>query len=173
MNCSKYKDFGYLVLRLFVGGTFVFHGILKLQSMTETIAFFNSIGFASYYAYIVTYVEVIAGALLVLGAFSLYASILLAIVMMVAAFKVKWGIPEVPFINRYLLSEFDLSLLASLVCLIFTGAGRYSVMEFCRCHKNDSECKVCKIGGCQHSCSSSNCDGPKTEVASDSSSVNM
>lgn len=154
MKCVKNKSIGLLILRLFLGGTFVFHGILKFKDMAGTKEFFTQIGFSSALAPLVATIEVLAGLAMIFGAFTLYAGILLAIIMAVAAFKLKWGIPNVPFMQKYLLSEIDLSLLASAVAIIFTGPGKYSVMKYCKCHgKGEGECGVCKIGGCEGACS--------------------
>ncbi len=149
MNCcSKSKDIGLLVLRVFVGGTFVFHGVLKAMHMTEpqgTIDFFNQIGFSAFWAYVVTGVEIVGGIAVMLGLFSFYGALLLAIVMAVAAFKVKWTLPQVPFLGKYLASELDLSLLASLVAIMLVGPGKMSLGKGCGdCHKSCENCVVAK-----------------------------
>lgn len=163
--CQKTSDIGMFVLRVFVGGTFLFHGIFKAIHMGEangTIDFFTQIGFNAFWAYVVTIVEIGAGAALVLGILSLYSSILLAIVMAMSAFKVKWGIPGAPFLARYLASEFDLALLASLIAIALIGPGSWSLWKMCKCkcHGTGSPCKVCKVVGCKD-CSS--CDSSKKE----------
>lgn len=156
-----------LVLRVFVGGTFLFHGIFKAIHMGEvngTIDFFIQIGFNAFWAYVVTVVEIGAGAALILGIFSLYASMLLAVVMAMSAFKVKWGISEAPFLSRYIASEFDLSLLASLVAIALVGPGSWSLWKMCkcRCHGTGFSCKICKIVGCKD-CSACDSSGNKSE----------
>ncbi len=146
------KNLGLLILRLFVGGTFVFHGVLKAMHMQETIGFFSQIGFSSIWAYLATYSEIIGGALIALGIFTVYGSILVGIVMAVAAFKVKWGLPNVPFMGRYLASELDLSLLTSAITLALVGPGAWSLSRFCKCkcHKaGTGNCGVCKAVGCK------------------------
>lgn len=125
--CSKFGSIGLAILRIFVGGTFVFHGVLKAMHMADTVAFFGQIGFASVFAYLVTAVEIVAGLGLMLGVFTLYSAVLLGIVMAVAAFKVKWMLPGVPFMGKYLASELDLTLLASLVALATNGSGAWSL----------------------------------------------
>lgn len=149
--CSWKKDLGLLVLRLFVGGTFVFHGVLKAMHMQETVTFFGQIGFNAFWAYVATYAEIIGGALLVLGLFTMYAAVLVGIVMIVAAFKVKWGLEGVPFMGRYLASEIDLSLLASLIAIGCLGAGSWSLSRWCKCKCHSTgggKCGVCSAVGC-------------------------
>ena len=125
--CSSKAGVGLAVLRIFVGGTFVFHGVLKAMNIADTVGFFNQIGFASFFAYLVTAVEILGGLALVLGVFTLYGSVLLGIVMAVAAFKVKWMLPGVPFLGKYLASEIDLILLASLIAVALAGPGSWTL----------------------------------------------
>lgn len=128
--CSSKAGVGLAVLRIFVGGTFVFHGVLKAMNMADTVGFFGQIGFSSVWAYIVTAVEILGGLALVLGVFTLYGAVLLGIVMAVAAFKVKWMLPGVPFMGKYLASEIDLILLASLITVATAGPGSWSLNSF-------------------------------------------
>lgn len=163
--CSKASDIGLLILRFFVGGTFVFHGVYKVLHMAEpqgTIAFFTQIGFNAFWAYVVTVVEIGAGAALILGIFSLYSAIMLSVVMIVSAFKVKWGIPNAPFLARYLASELDLSLLASLITIGTVGPGSISMWRACKCkcHGTGNSCGMCKAVGCKDC--SQKCGGENT-----------
>lgn len=150
--CSYKKDLGLLVLRVFVGGTFIFHGVLKAMHMQETVGFFGQIGFTNpMWAYVATYSEIIGGVALVLGLFTMYASILVGIVVAVAAFKVKWTLDGVPFMGRYLASELDLSLLASCIAIICLGSGSWSLSRWCKCKCHQSgtgKCGICKAVGC-------------------------
>lgn len=152
-NCSSTtRNLALLILRVFVGGTFVFHGVLKAMQMDQTVGFFSQIGFSAMWAYIATYAEIIGGALLVLGIFTLYGAILVGAVMAVAAFKVKWTLPGMPFIGRYLASELDLSLLVSAITLGLMGSGSWSLSRWCKCgcHKADqANCGVCTAVGCE------------------------
>lgn len=151
-NCgSTARNLGLFLLRVFVGGTFIFHGVLKAMHMQETVGFFSQIGFNAFWAYVATYAEIIGGVGLVLGLFTMYAAILVAINMCVAAFKVKWTLDGVPFMGRYLASEIDLSLLVSCISIICLGGGGWSLSRWCkcRCHKGDhGKCTMCKAVGC-------------------------
>lgn len=150
-NCSTKKDIALFILRVFVGGTFIFHGLLKAMHMQETVGFFSQIGFSAMWAYIATYSEIIGGIALVLGLFTMYSAALVGIVVSVAAFKVKWTLEGVPFLGRYLASELDLSLLASCIALALMGGGAWSLTRWCmcKCHKNgNGKCGICKAMGC-------------------------
>lgn len=131
---------GLFIIRLVAGSIFMFHGIQKLSSMEGTIGFFASLGFGAVLAWIVALVETIGGLALILGYFSKFFSALLAIIMLVAIFKVKWA-------AGFSKMEIDLMLLATTIAVLFSGCGRYSICGFW--HK---DCKNCNGGNCACSC---------------------
>lgn len=152
--CSNAKNLGLLILRLFVGGTFIFHGFAMARNMERTLVFFKNIGFESpFWAYFVPYAEIIGGALIALGIFTLYSAIILGIIMIVAVY-LKWNDKSVIFLGRYLTSELDLSLLSSLIVLSTVGPGAWSLSRFCKCkcHKGEvnGKCNVCSAIGCNN-----------------------
>ena len=66
---STAADYGTALLRLALGAMFLSHGLLKVLVFTlpGTAAFFASIGFPGFLAYIVAPAEVLAGVALLLG----------------------------------------------------------------------------------------------------------
>ncbi|MBI5126580.1 MAG: DoxX family protein [Candidatus Taylorbacteria bacterium] len=118
-----------LVLRLVVGLVFLVHGIQKLGGMDQTIGFFQAIGIpaAAFFAWVVALVETLGGIALIIGIGTHIASVLLAVVMLVAIFTVKLS---KGFSGGY---EFDLVLLASLIGFILNGAGKISLDAKCKC----------------------------------------
>ncbi len=144
------KGLGLLILRLFVGGIFIVHGVQKLLHIEDTINFFGQIGIPSFFAWLVAIVETVGGIALIIGMFVQYASILLSIVLLVAIVKVKWVYGGETLLGKFAAGEIDLALLGANLALVFTGAGRYSLARWCRCkcHGVDGHCGVCKIVGC-------------------------
>lgn len=128
---------GLFIIRLVAGAIFMFHGISKLSSMEGTIGFFASLGFAAFFAWLVAIIETLGGLALILGYFSKFFSALLAIIMLVAILKVKWSLGFVAL-------EIDLMLLATLIAVLFSGCGRYSICKLW--HK---DCTTCTEG---HNC---------------------
>lgn len=132
-------DVGPAVLRLALGVVFVAHGAQKLFGLgggggpTGTAAFFAQLGLTPAYplALLVGIIELAGGALLIAGAFTLIVSIVLAVTMIVAVWKVhlangfflNWTIA--PGVGHGF--EFNLVLLAGLVSLMFTGPGALSI----------------------------------------------
>jgi uncharacterized membrane protein YphA (DoxX/SURF4 family) len=127
---------GLFIIRLVAGVIFMFHGIGKLSSMEGTIAFFASLGFGAILAWIVAIIETLGGLALILGYFSKFFSALLAVIMLVAIFKVKWSL-------GFTALEIDLMLLATVIAVLFSGCGRYSVCAWRHkdmCASCDKDC---------------------------------
>ena len=133
------KPFGPLILRLGLGAVFMAHGAQKIfgiwggAGISGTAAFFSELGLAPAYplALFVGLVELVGGLMLASGAFTLITAAVLIINMSIAVWKVH--LPNGFFLNwtnapgvghGY---EFNLVLLAGLVCLMLTGPGAFSI----------------------------------------------
>jgi putative oxidoreductase len=136
------QGFGPTVLRLAVGAIFAAHGAQKLFGIwggggpSGTAAFFNQLGLTPAYplAIFVGLVELLSGLLLIAGAFTAIACVVLLLDMLVAVWKVH--LPYGFFLNWTSAPgqghgyEFNLILIAALVALMLTGAGSLSVDEW-------------------------------------------
>jgi putative oxidoreductase len=133
------QAFGPAVLRLGFGAIFVAHGAQKLfgvwggAGLSGTAAFFEQLGLgpAMPLAVLVGVVEFIGGLMLLAGALTVIAALVLVLDMVVAIWKVHathgffldWSrAPDAGF--GY---EFPLALVAGLLCLALTGPGALSV----------------------------------------------
>ena len=133
------QAYGPAVLRLAVGAVFMAHGAQKLFGVWGgagpggTAEFFTQIGLTPSYplALLVGVVELIGGLMLVLGAFTVAASLVLLIDMAIAVWKVH--LPHGFFLNWALTPnqghgyEYNLVVIAALVTLMLTGAGAFSL----------------------------------------------
>ena len=124
------KDIGLLVARLIVGGIFISAGWMKVSDMAATVGFFGQAGFAPFWAYLVSYVELIGGALVVLGLWTCLVSSVLAVVMIVAAYTSR----SMGFAGMM----GPIAILASLVVLATSCGGKYSAMSCKCCEKCDA-----------------------------------
>jgi putative oxidoreductase len=125
------QPYGPAVLRLAVGAVFVAHGAQKLfgvwggGGLDGTAAFLTQLGLSPAFplAVLVGLVEFVGGLLLILGAFTPYAALALALTMAIAIWTVHLGagffLP-----NGY---EFKGALVGALISLMLTGAGACSV----------------------------------------------
>jgi len=124
---DKCLEWGTFFLRVAVGAVFAAHGWQKISGGVEGVSgFFGSVGIPAptFFAYIVSYVEFLGGIALILGLFTYWVSILLAIIMVVALFTVH--LPNGFYVNKggY---EFVLVLLASAATLNILGPGRFAL----------------------------------------------
>lgn len=119
------KNWGLLILRVVAGIIFVLHGYGKLFGNAPGMEMFTGMigkmGFpaAGLFAYLAALSEFLGGIALILGVGVEFASVLLAIVMLVAFFGVKKA--SLPA------GDVDLALLAIAISLITMGAGSFSV----------------------------------------------
>jgi putative oxidoreductase len=133
------EPYGLAVLRLMTGVVFMAHGAQKLfgiwggGGLSGTEAYFAQIGLAPAFALAVLagLTEFVGGLMLVLGAFTVIAAGLLTVMMVVAMWKVhlangfflNWAIT--PGVGHGV--EYNLVLVAALVCLMLTGPGEVSI----------------------------------------------
>jgi len=134
------KDIGLLVARLIVGGIFIAAGWMKVSDMTTTVANFSGMGFGAFWAYLASYAELIGGVLVVLGLWTCLASVVLAIVMIVAAYASR----SMGFAGMMT----PIAILASLVVLATSCGGKYTVKK-CNC--------------CEKTCNVSESDASSTD----------
>ena len=124
---SSHKGWGSLILRLGVGGIFLFHGIQKWSLWTAAPdqmqpSLLSLMKFLSV-------VEPLGGLALVLGFLTPLAALGLAIIM-VGAIYFKIQVWNFPFAAANATGwEFDLSLLLSCLALMLSGAGKWSADE--------------------------------------------
>lgn len=129
---------GITILRLALGVVFLAHGLPKLLpvfggSPAETAAMFEASGLqpALLLVLIVGVIELFGGAAIILGVWTRFAAILLAINMGVAIWKIH--LPHGFFLNLSLEPgvghgyEFAMVLLGGLVCLLLNGPGVVSI----------------------------------------------
>lgn len=131
--------YGPAVLRIAVGAVFLAHGAQKLfglwggGGLAGTAAMLEQLGFRPGYpwAALVAVVEFGGGLLLIVGALTMAAGFALLVEMVVATWKVH--LSNGFFLNWMLVPgrghgyEFNLVLIAALLCLILSGAGAFSI----------------------------------------------
>lgn len=128
MNRSNMRDISVLIVRLVLGIIFIFHGWDKIfvTGVDKTAGFFVSVGIpqAELTVWVVALVELIGGALLILGLLAPAVSIVLIIEMAGALWSVHWGNGLFASNNG---SELVLSLMAALLLIAVFGAGKFSL----------------------------------------------
>ncbi|TSC85226.1 MAG: hypothetical protein G01um101417_93 [Parcubacteria group bacterium Gr01-1014_17] len=130
-------DAGLLALRIGVGAIFIVTGWLKVSDLAATVGGFGYIGYGPFWAYLVSFVELVGGIAVLLGVYTRVAAGLLAIVMLVASYNLL-ATPQALIA--------PVSLLFSTIALKLAGGGKYSLLR--------GKC-VC---GCTLPCSCGKCD---------------
>jgi putative oxidoreductase len=127
MNRLWNPDLGLLFVRLALGAVFIYAGWFKINNIEMITGFFGTLGFSAFWAYVVAYAEFLGGIAFVLGVAVRYFGIITSVIMLTAMFKVHWA-------KGFSLSnggyEQVLVLLLLSLCLVVSGAGKYSVSKF-------------------------------------------
>lgn len=116
-------DLGLLLLRLVLGLTMLFnHGLAKLKGFS-TIApkFLPVLGSGEIGLGLAVFAEVGCAALLVLGLFTRFAALILAVTMAVAFFVVHKA-----SLSGEMSGEMALLYLVGFLTIVFAGAGKFS-----------------------------------------------
>jgi putative oxidoreductase len=131
--------FGPAALRVGLGAIFIAHGAQKLfgiwggGGLSGTAAGFDQLGLQPSYALAVAagIAEFAGGILLVLGALTVPAAVVLTLTMLVAVWKVH--LANGFFLNWTMTPgqghgyEYNLAVIAGLLCLMLTGPGAFSI----------------------------------------------
>ena len=123
---SKY---GPLLVRVSLGAYFVLAGLAKLENPHLFITEIKNMGLlpdlmATLYGILLPYIEITAGALLIIGFWTILASFLSA--LMLISFIIALGLtpmPHTPF-NK------DIILLGAAISIMYSGAGALSIDRF-------------------------------------------
>ena len=143
-KCSwRSTDSGLLALRIGVGAIFIFTGWMKVSDLTATVGFFATMGFAPFWAYLVSFVELIGGIAVLLGVYTRIASKLLTIIMIVAIYVLRDNVQMVMT---------PVSVFFSTLALTLAGGGKHSLLRKCCgagscCGSGETSEKKCCGGG--------------------------
>ncbi len=149
-GCCCNSDIGMLFLRIAIGLPFIIHGLAKFGDIAGTTAFFASIGLSTFFVYLVTILEVIAGAMILLGAWAAIGGWIVSIIMLGAYIIVK---NQMPFFGGW---ELDMVFFFGGLAVAMLGSGKYSI-------KKDACCNTCPVVNHANgqmdpnNCSHSNC----------------
>ena len=121
---NSLQPLALLLLRVAIGIIFITHGYPKIARHAAAMqGFFVQHGLPSYFVYVAGILELFGGGLLVIGLFTRWAGLLLAIEMAVAIWKVHSG-GGILAVSNY---EFPLALLVGCFALAAVGAGMISI----------------------------------------------
>lgn len=119
---STYSSIGLLILRLAFGAMLLTHGFPKLMKLIEgDMQFSDPLGLGSGFSLVLAvFSEFFCSILVIFGIFTRLAVVPVIILMVTAAFITH---SDDPFSTK----EKALLYLFGFICLLFSGAGKYSV----------------------------------------------
>ncbi len=172
MSKCSHKGVAVFILRLVLGLVFLSHGWEKFSEAFSTPGFFDQVQIGKVWFYIIASIESVGGVALIVGLFTRYASSLVALMLLCQAIFL-----ELPFLFTKLATvpaeqatigfkimaifgslEMDLILVASLLILVTSGSGIWSLARWCKCRCHNGEnsllkkCGVCSVVGCDDKC---------------------
>ncbi len=126
---NRFRPAVPLVLRVVLGGLFIWHGIDKFDvgiDMIEEMFTMWGVPAPGLTAPLTAIIEIVAGAMLVFGIATRIAAMLLSVVMIGALIYVK---QDLGIISSQPMpgAELDLAMLAGLIALVILGPGSISV----------------------------------------------
>jgi putative oxidoreductase len=128
---NRLAEFAPLVVRVIVGVIISAHGWQKLMGGPANFAgglTHLGVPLPGLMAWVVTFVELVGGILLIVGLFSRLAALLLTIEFIVIILTVKIHVPLIaPPNSAYPGTELDLALLAGFLVVLLMGPGRISL----------------------------------------------
>jgi len=92
MKSNQNSEYAALLLRVTLGVMFIAHGLLKVlvSTLPGTAQFFEQVGFPGFTAYVVTFMEIGGGALLISGIATRWVALALVPILL-GALSVHWG----------------------------------------------------------------------------------
>jgi len=109
------------VMRMVLGVIFLVNGIVKFQTMADTVGWFQSIGLPAFMAYVVMLLEIVGGIGLMIGLGTRIFSVLFSAMLIGAILLVK---VEAGFLAGW---SYDLALLAIALFLAVNGSPTLSI----------------------------------------------
>jgi len=117
-----------LIARIALGVVFIAHGYQKLSAGVDQVAgFLTNVGIPlpQFFAWVLSLTEFFGGIAVLIGLFTRYAAVGIAIIMIVAIFTVKLKVGLIG--ARGPGYELDLALLALALALVLAGPGKLSL----------------------------------------------
>ena len=126
---AQWQDLLLLLARVLFGGTFVMSGLAALEDVLSFVATMPSRGFPSFLGYVAPFVEVIGGALVIAGLATRYASLLMLLFIIIAAFVSHryWAAEPAQVEIQSVYFWKAVTTMGGAMLLFITGAGRYAL----------------------------------------------
>lgn len=127
---QKTAPYGAFILRVTLGILFIIHGLFKIFVFTlpGAVAGFHAMGLPGWFAYAITFGELIGGFALVIGFYSRLFAILFFFEMLAVIYTAHWA-NGFAFTNKGGGWEYPAFWAITLVVLFLLGDGKWAVRE--------------------------------------------
>lgn len=163
------KHSGMLILRVMLGAFFLAHGVFKFMNLDNAMAMFTGVGIPSFLVYVVSGIEVVGGIALILGVLTCTFGIALAVIQVVAVYKVTGRTPSASALSAFAFGYgMNLVLAAAALGIAFTGPGRMALWQgkCCVGCRRDEACGDCDSCNNCSKCGVESSDGPHMQHGS-------
>ncbi len=116
------QDTGLLLIRIAVAIIFIFAGVTKLMNISMVVGFFGAMGLPAFVAWLVAIVETLGGIAILLGVWTRFFGVALAIIMVCAFF-----IAHLP--QGFIASQQVIVLFLINLALVAAGPGKYALKK--------------------------------------------
>jgi len=124
--CKDTKSLGLLLMRIVIGGIFLYYGLPKALNWGRAMENFSNMGFPGFFGPIVGVAEVVFAVLLLIGLWTWVSGWGLAIIILVAIISVQIsGVVAAGQLTPGL--ERNLLLIAGSLTLAWHGPGKFSL----------------------------------------------
>ena len=127
---DRYRNLGLLVARGIPGVIFLYHGYQKFDGGIDGVSgFLDSLGvpIPDVLAYVLTFGELIGGALLILGLLTRFVALYFIVEMILAIILVKMDVGLIAPMGGGAGAELDLALISAMAAVATCGPGTLSV----------------------------------------------
>lgn len=126
---TQWQDLLLLLARVLFGWTFVMSGWGKLMNISGFVATMPRRGLPDFLGYVAPFVEFIGGVLVIAGLATRYASLIMLLFIIIAAFSSHryWVAEPAQVTNQSAHFWKAVTMMGGAVLLFITGAGRYSL----------------------------------------------
>jgi putative oxidoreductase len=126
---TQWQDLLLLLVRVLFGWTFVMSGWGKLMNISGFVATMPRRGLPDVLGYVAPFVEFIGGVLVIAGLATRYASLIMLLFIIIAAFSSHryWAAEPAQVANQTAHFWKAVTMMGGAVLLFITGAGRYAL----------------------------------------------
>lgn len=139
-DCAKCNDWSMLIARVLISLIFIVLAYAKFTNMDGVVSYVasQSLPAPELLAWSGAIIEMVAGIAILLGVYTRWAAMVLAIYLVIVTIIFHRDIGDQNQLQQFLK---NLAIIGGLFMLKLFGGGKLSLMKHCRCNGGKCECK--------------------------------